>query len=240
MAFIAAGKSDVGITRKANQDSFLMLPKQAVYAVADGMGGHAGGGQASAIAIDVIRHALIDALDINRERVNATLAMANEMILEEAARKGWEGMGTTCALAFLSDSAWEVAHIGDSRVYVVKDKGIYSLTKDHSLVAELLANGSISADEARTHPHRNILTNALGGQEYMRIEWNSISIDSADYLLICSDGLHNMISDDEIVNIILAPGLSLDQKTTRLVDFANIRGGFDNITVILIGKGDGK
>ena len=239
MAFNVSGKSDIGITRKGNQDSFLILPDHSVYAVADGMGGHAGGGQASAIAIDAIREAFTEAKIITRELADRVLDAANRMILEQAARNNWEGMGTTFILVFLDDDTWQVANIGDSRVYVVKNREIYPLTRDHSLVAELLASGSITADEAKTHPHRNILTNALGASDGPRIEWREISADDADYLLLCSDGLHSMIDDDDILSITLTPELSVEEKTAMLIDAANKMGGYDNITVILIEKGDG-
>jgi protein phosphatase len=239
MAFNVSGKSDIGITRKGNQDSFLILPGQSVYAVSDGMGGHAGGAQASAIAIDAIRRAFARKAEITRDRANAALISANGLILDEATRNNWEGMGTTFILVYLDGLMWQVANIGDSRVYVIKNGLISPLTRDHSLVAELLANGSITPNEAKTHPHRNVLTNALGAYDGPMIEWSEISAEDVDYLLLCTDGLHSMIEDNEILDITLTPELSVDEKTALLIDAANSRGGYDNITVILIEKGDG-
>lgn len=239
MAFRASGSTDVGLARKENQDNYLLLPRQMLYAVADGMGGHAGGRQASAIAIETLQNQLENNGAINRSAVEKALADANGFILEEARQKQWQGMGTTLVLAFYAEGQWQVAHIGDSRAYVVNRKKMYAVTKDHSLVEELLANGSITQEEAKVHPHRNVLTRALGTYEDDAApDWGAVPADKTEYLLLCSDGLYNMLEEDAIQRIVTAPGLTLEEKTSRLVADANQNGGLDNITVILIEEGD--
>ncbi|MDR0469792.1 MAG: Stp1/IreP family PP2C-type Ser/Thr phosphatase [Peptococcaceae bacterium] len=239
MALRAAGRTDVGLVRKENQDSFLVLEQQAAYAVADGMGGHAGGKQASVITIDTLRWELENMQALDRTRVEKALATANARITKKATEKNWDGMGTTLVLAYHAAGEWNIAHIGDSRAYMVNDKGIYALTKDHSLVGELLANGSITMEEAKVHPHRNILTRALGAGGDPIPEWNAIPANEAAYLLLCSDGLYNMVDDEAIRQLIIDPGWTLDEKANRLVDEAKHQGGVDNITVILIAEEGG-
>jgi len=240
MAFQAAARTDVGLIRKENQDNYLILPRQMVYAVADGMGGHAGGREASEITVGALRHALEQTEEIREEDVEAALAAADALIQEEADKNHWEGMGTTLVLAFLSGGQWKVAHIGDSRAYVITPEVIYTLTKDHSLVEELLARGSITEEEAMVHPHRHVLTRALGVNSDPIPEWSRIEAEGAAYLLLCTDGLYNLVEAGRIKDIVLSPALTLDDKAVGLVDEANRNGGSDNITVILIGKENGR
>ena len=146
-------------------------------------------------------------------------------------------MGTTLTLAFLQEGLWQVVHIGDSRAYVITEQGISPLTQDHSLVGELLAQGSITKDEAQNHPHRNILTRALGSEAEVLPDWNQVAADQFEYLLLCTDGLYNLVSETEILTIVLDQDSSVEEKTNTLVELAKSRGGFDNITVILIKQG---
>ncbi len=240
MTFRSAGKTDVGLVRKENQDNFLVLPAQVAYAVADGMGGHAGGRQASTITIDVLQQELAGLESLDQAGVEKALALANTRILEEAKEKMLEGMGTTLVLAFYCDGNWLVIHVGDSRAYVINQKGIYSLTKDHSLVGELLAQGSITPEEARVHPHRNILTRALGGDEHVQPEWSQVPVTEAEYLLLCTDGLYNMVEEERMHALIMAADLTLEEKVTLLIEEAKDRGGLDNITAILIAEEAGQ
>ncbi|MCL1804900.1 MAG: Stp1/IreP family PP2C-type Ser/Thr phosphatase [Clostridiales bacterium] len=239
MAFRAAGITDAGLARKENQDSLLVLPQRMVYAVADGMGGHAGGRQASAIAVEALERELGRDGAVDEARVEKALAAAGAGILKEAKEKRWDGMGTTLVLAFCVGSRWHVAHIGDSRAYVINSGGVYALTRDHSLVGELLARGSITPEEAKTHPHRNVLTRALGADGDYRPEWNEVGVEEAEYLLLCSDGLYNMVEPEKMRDVVLAPGRTPEEKAGELVEEANRRGGLDNITVILIAKEGG-
>ena len=239
MAFRAAGKTDAGLMRKENQDSFLVLPDRMVYAIADGMGGHAGGKQASAIAVEILARELGRDGTIDEDKVDKALETANALILKEASDKQWEGMGTTLVLAFCAEGVWRVAHIGDSRAYVVNKGVIYALTRDHSIVGELLAQGKITREEAKGHPHRNILTRALGADGDPKPEWSQVEASDAEYLLLCSDGLYNMVEEGRIHEIVLSSSQTPDEKVDRLIMEANRQGGQDNITVILIAGGDG-
>ena len=250
MTVRAVGRTDVGLARKENQDNFLILPALSVYAVADGMGGHAGGGQASAIAVEALRRALhgggasgaVDrgaAYAVDEAGVEDALALANAMIMAEADKMKWAGMGTTLVLAYPAGDRWMVAHIGDSRAYVVSRDRIYALTKDHSLVEELLSRGSITQEEAKVHPHRHVLTRALGTEADKKPTWSSVAAAEAPYLLLCTDGLYNMLEEETMQRIVVAPDLTLEEKADRLVEEANAMGGLDNITVILIAEEDG-
>ncbi|MDR1194793.1 MAG: Stp1/IreP family PP2C-type Ser/Thr phosphatase [Peptococcaceae bacterium] len=233
MRFAAVGKTDIGLARKENQDNFLLLPTQGIYAVADGMGGHAGGRQASAIAIEALGQELSRLPALDRENVEAALARVNDRILTMAKELGLEGMGTTLVLAFYQAERWQVAHIGDSRAYAIEAAGIRALTQDHSVVSELLAHGSITPEAAKVHPHRNVLTRALGTPEDFQPDWNQAPAAAA-YLLLCTDGLYKMVEEDEICRIVTAAGLSLEEKAGRLIEAAKDGGGLDNITAILI------
>ena len=234
MAYRAAGKTDMGLIRKENQDNCLVLAARKLYVIADGMGGHAGGRQASAITVETLRRELDNEEALNEASIEKALAMVNAGILEAAVCNRWEGMGTTLVLAFFAEGQWKVAHIGDSRAYVINEREIYALTRDHSLVGELLANGSITLEEAKVHPHRNVLTRALGVSGDPKPEWNYTAADNGSFLLLCSDGLYNMVDKEAIQGIVVAPDLSLEEKTGRLVEEANRLGGLDNTTVILI------
>ncbi|MEA4892366.1 MAG: protein phosphatase 2C domain-containing protein [Peptococcaceae bacterium] len=236
MAYIAAGNTDVGLARKENQDNFLILPDEKVYAVADGMGGHAGGRLASAITVEVLRECLTGLEKISRDTVEKALVSANEKILQTGQDKRMKGMGTTLVLTFFEEASglWQIVHIGDSRAYVITEAEIYSLTRDHSLVGELLAQGSITAQEAKNHPHRHILTRALGMPGGPGGEWTEIAAAKAPRLLLCTDGLYNMLETEEIQSLALLPGRSPAEKALELIEAAKEQGGLDNITVILI------
>ena len=257
MALRAAGKTDVGLVRHENQDNFLVLQQQKLYAVADGMGGHAGGKRASEITVEVLQYKLggaapessaakagenagndgSDKARIDKARVDMALAAANSMILEESREKQFDGMGTTLVLAFPADGFWHIAHIGDSRAYAFGGGAIRPLTKDHSLVEELLAQGSITPEEAKDHPHRNILTRALGVGDKPETEWGSIPVSEAEYLLLCSDGLYNMVDEDKMCSIVVSESLTLEGKTEALIEEAKRQGGYDNITAVIVARG---
>ena len=236
MGFRGVGATDVGLVRKENQDSYLLLPEQEVYVIADGMGGYAGGKQASAIAVDTFRTRLASGGVMEQKRIEEAVAEANHRILEEAQRNHWDGMGTTFVLAWLSEGLWKVAHIGDSRAYVIGENSMYALTRDHSLVEELVANGSISKEEAKTHPHRNVLTKALGTFPTIQAEWGSVPAEFIGYLLLCTDGLYNMLDEEILYQTVTDKNLSIEDKVALLIGEANQQGGTDNITVILLEK----
>lgn len=235
--------SDIGKTRTVNQDlyyysEFKELP---LYVVADGMGGHNGGETASYLAVKTITEMVKVSKDdiINNEiQVPKFLSNmfdnANKTIFDEGnANKGLQGMGTTLTAMCFIDKSVVIGHVGDSRAYLFKEDKIVQLTKDHSLVAELVRNGSISEDEAKEHPQRHIITRAVGTDVDLKYDMFEREVESGDVYLLCSDGLTNMLSDQEISNVIKEIN-DPQEVCERLVNMANQSGGDDNITVLIV------
>jgi PPM family protein phosphatase len=240
-----AGLSDVGCLRPNNEDSFAYWEparseqfKQTgrLVIVADGMGGHEGGQQASRIAVETVKEVYSDgSVDNPRDRLLAGLHAAHQHILLYGQKHPLlQGLGTTCTAFALVGKALYFAHIGDSRLYLLRDSKIQRLTHDHSYVGRLMDHGIIGTAEAAVHPHRNILLKALGvGAE---IEPDSpeqpVALQNADILLLCTDGLWSVVSEDEMRGIVVSGTLS--QACQALVDKAKEQGGPDNITVQLV------
>lgn len=223
-------RTDRGSVRSSNQDAFGI--RENLYLVADGMGGHRGGEVASRVAVEEI----LAAADIRDPLtgIRAGFAAANQAIRDHAASNAeCEGMGTTVAALILSGEAAYLAHIGDSRIYRHRGQTLELLTRDHSLVEEMVRQGTLSAEDARVHPQRSILTRALGTTEVPRVEYAEIDLAKGDIFLLCTDGLTVELTDDEIGLIL---GLAVDPaaKAERLVSRANERGGVDNITVVVV------
>lgn len=229
--------TDIGLVRKANEDKYLTDQNRGLFAVADGMGGHEAGERASTIAIKTLDAFLTKDL-INSKKGESlcdVIQKANELIYQESQLKnGCSGMGTTITTALFLDNRLYIAHIGDSRAYLIRDNSISLLTKDHSLVGELLRHGELTEKEASNHPHRNILTRALGTEPKVEIDLNEFEIVSGDRLLLCTDGLYNLVSDQEIISEIATNGNNMKKTVNQLVKKALDRGGMDNITVVLI------
>jgi PPM family protein phosphatase len=234
---VAHARTDVGQWRPANEDSHVVLEESAVFAVADGMGGHAAGEIASRIAVDTVS-ALIDSrfqdshqlLDLLQRVVN----QANNAIAQAAlATPEHAGMGTTLTvLGFDTDgNAAAFAHVGDSRLYHLRAGRLQQVTRDHTWVQEQVNHGRLTAEQARSHPMSSMLTRALGTQEEVEIESGFIHPESGDVFLLCSDGLTNMITDDEIAAILQNPP---PIATQQLIDRANEEGGRDNITALVV------
>lgn len=198
----------------------------AVLIVADGMGGHVAGEVASRLAVNTAASTEKDAV--------ARVKAANKAIREEVAREpGLEGMGTTMTLASLEEGgSARLAHVGDSRAYLLRSGELRQLTEDHTVAAEYVAQGQISPDDAAAHPQRHMLTRTLGLTPGIQVDEVSIDLESGDRLLLCSDGLTEMIPDDRIAEI-LGEG-SPDEAVWELVESANEEGGVDNITVIVV------
>lgn len=225
--------SDVGLVRKENEDNYLVSVQRGLFVVADGMGGHMGGQMASSIAINVLDKEIWDLENQEPLKVlSEAMIKANDMILSHAQNEQYYGMGTTVTAAILKENMLNIAHIGDSRAYLFRQGTLTLLTKDHSLVNELFQNGSLTQEEAQNHPQRNILTRALGTNK-AQIDLLTIPVTAGDFLLLCTDGLHNHISGSEL-ELILSQDLSLNEKVQNMVNMALERGGTDNITVILI------
>ncbi len=239
------GCTDIGTARKNNQDTFRINETDSCcYAVVcDGMGGANGGSTASALAADVFARTLHSKLkkkkipltsgDLRRIMINA-LEEANRAVFELASSDAeLEGMGTTL-VAFLDikDGKTAVINIGDSRIYALKDGKLSQISKDHSFVQYLIDSGAITREEAKNHPNRNIILRAVGISE--EAEGDIFFVDGYDLLLMCTDGLTNILTEDEIIAL-LCDETDMDSKCRNLVSLANSKGAGDNITVVIYG-----
>jgi protein phosphatase len=222
--------TDKGRIREQNEDAYGF--RENIFVVADGMGGHQAGEIASAIAVETILAANFTTA-IETELYQA-IQKANDSILAAVDQHPeLDGMGTTVAVLVVRMAMVYLAHVGDSRIYHYSKQRLVQLTQDHSLVAELVKNGEISASEAKHHPQRNILTQALGSKGEIRSEFQTIACSLGDKFLICSDGLSGIVDEATIAAV-----LQLDQEpqllAEKLVNLANEQGGNDNITVIIV------
>ncbi len=222
-------RTDVGCVREHNEDSLVVAPP--LYVVCDGMGGHAAGEVASEIAVDVIaerapRHP--DAEALGRAVEEANLAIVR------AAREGVgrEGMGTTCTAAMLENERLVIAQVGDSRAYLLHKGRLQQLTRDHSLMTDLIEAGKITPEEARVHPQRSVITRALGSDPRTTPDLFEINVETGDRLLLCSDGLSGMVEDDEIESL-MARTSDPQRCAALLVNEAIAHGGYDNVTVVV-------
>lgn len=225
--------TDPGILRKKNEDA--CLAKNNIFAVADGMGGHKAGEIASQIALSSIEKSLSGARKDNpSETLILSIKDANEAISKKSMKniKQW-GMGTTLTLILFKEDNYFIGHIGDSRAYLLRENNLIQLTKDHSLVADLVKKKYLSKEEARAFPHRNIITRALGATPDIEIDISSGKTKKEDRFLLCTDGLTEMLKDEEIKQIIESEK-SLSTICEKLIATANQYGGKDNITVVLI------
>jgi len=232
----AGNATSVGQVRSINQDSFLAVPEANLYGVADGIGGNQGGEVASALAVEVIaQHAEVGTLDALVDRVR----VANRRIFEQAgADPRLLGMGTTFVglqLVTGADGGDEIGwvNVGDSRLYLLRDDDIIQLSQDHSLVEELVRDGQITPEEARVHPQRNIITRSLGVDIDVRADVGTVTPFTGDRFLMCSDGLSNEVSSDQMASV-LRRLADPDEAAAELVRLANEHGGRDNITVVIV------
>jgi protein phosphatase len=239
-----ASLSDRGRVRSNNEDSAgYFVPegteeleeRGAVFVVADGMGGHRGGEIASRIAVrTILAFYTADSSGDRSEALARAFHEANETIIQEAvADSTLFGMGTTCtALALQSGRAY-VAHVGDSRCYLLRDGTIRQLTSDHSIVGEMVRSGILSDEDARNHPRRNVITRSLGAQPELSTETpESLALRPGDTFLLCSDGLTGYLADDELAAVLAAH--SPEEAGKKMIKMANEHGGRDNITVQVV------
>lgn len=226
--------SDIGLVRKTNEDNHLVQEEKGLFIVADGMGGHKGGQLASALAIQTIDRFLQSEEKFENKGVALCLAFkaANAKIFREATVSENQGMGTTVTAVKIFNSKAYIAHIGDSRAYLIRNNQIKLITNDHSLVGELLRSGEITQEEALIHPHRNVLIRALGTELDVDVDLTELELVSNDILLLCTDGLSNLVRDEEILKIITQH--RVNEGAQYLVQRALDLGGLDNITVILV------
>ncbi|MHB0885231.1 MAG: Stp1/IreP family PP2C-type Ser/Thr phosphatase [Bacillota bacterium] len=241
-------RTDIGLVRQANQDSYHVGPVgnrgYFLLAVADGMGGYAGGEVASRLAIESIGQAIAgpgpwdaDPVDPSsiREALVRAFEQANERVFQAAEHlPEYRGMGTTLTAILIPPGPGRpvvLCHVGDSRAYRLSDGRARQLTDDHSFVGELLKNGDLTEAEAMTHPHRNILTKALGTDDHLPVDSGTIEAVGGDTFVICSDGLSSLVAQDEVAAAINASD-DLQAALDQLVELAKKRGGPDNITVV--------
>ncbi|HJX32409.1 MAG TPA: Stp1/IreP family PP2C-type Ser/Thr phosphatase [Thermodesulfobacteriota bacterium] len=241
-----SAKSDLGLKRKVNEDSFLADENIGLFMVLDGIGGHLAGEVASKLGLNTIKKNVIrsiknkplaDNQNLSREVqiLNESLMLANQVIYEAAnSQPEYFGMGTTVASLLLGRENIAIAHVGDSRIYLIRENSIERLTEDHSLVMEQFKRGIISAQEAEKSEMKNIITRALGAEELLTPTVDELIPFNNDLFLICSDGLTDLVTDDELLEIILKSRHVLDQAAQNLIDKANEKGGKDNITAILV------
>lgn len=249
MAIESHSVSDVGLKRPINEDSYCSNDEEGLYVVADGMGGHAHGEIASRIAVQTIEdfikltsgdqeitwpYGIDEGLSLNSNRLKTSIRFANQKLLEHTEREtDCEGMATTIVAVLVEDDVADIAHVGDSRAYLIRDGEIQCLTSDHSWVNEQVMSGVIDSDQARNHPLRNVVTRALGGRPELDVDVQTLGLQPGDRILLCSDGLTTMLEDDEILQILLDDGGTVEQAQ-RLVEAANRNGGEDNTTTILL------
>ncbi len=250
----ACGKTDIGLKRQRNEDSYAVEPDFGLFVVADGMGGHAGGDMASGMAIETVRAFIKKALSdseitwpfgvdhsVPREIniISSGMRLANKHIFSES-----KGMGTTMVVLLIKDNKAYICHVGDSRIYRIRDRMIAQLTEDHSLVADEIRRGTITKEQARNYSLRHVVTRAIGVGPDVKCDCTVEDVVSEDMFLLCSDGLSGMLEDSEILNIINNPpsppfteggqGGGIEECCERLIKRANEKGGDDNITAILV------
>src|SRR5262250_1423237 len=244
----AFGITDVGRKRKHNEDAYALDPAEGFFVVADGMGGHAAGEVAAKITVETIGEFIAATrqkeeatwpfkynheLHFNSNRLAVAIEKANERVMAAVAAQPWlKGMGTTVVAGLLNEKILSLAHVGDSRAYLLRDKQLSCLTDDHSWVHEQVAAGILTEEEAKSHPLKNVVTRALGGGPSVSPDLREMVFSPGDRFLFCSDGLTTLLSDEEIRDAVAAQE---DPQTlcNELVELANEKGGVDNITVVV-------
>lgn len=248
MELTACGLTDVGQVRSHNEDAILLEPSLNLYAVADGMGGHKGGEFASKICLDTLKDyltraaqgqaPLVGELDSAHsdavKLLGSAVSFANRAVFEAAgAKPEWRGMGTTLVALTVVGHRVAIAHVGDSRAYLLRNNHFEQLTQDHSWIEEQVRAGLMTRDEALFAKGRNVLTRAIGQEATVKVDLGELELQAGDRLLLCSDGLYGMVADEEIAALISAAGSS-EAACRELVACANGRGGRDNISVLLL------
>lgn len=241
---IPAAITDTGCERDLNEDRYAMIesPSGTAWLVCDGMGGQAGGELAAQIAIDAIRRDLENRPARKAgDAIERAVAEANRIIVLRRQNQAFSGMGTTLVSAIFQGADVTIAHIGDSRAYLIRDSVIQQLTTDHTYVQQLVDKGEIQPEEALSHPQAHILTRAIGSEPVLKLDtrrfwlWEVSEEEPKDYILLCSDGLYSLISEEEMASLISSK--SPQQACAEMVEIAKRRGGYDNITLAIIPLG---
>ncbi|MGA7991651.1 MAG: Stp1/IreP family PP2C-type Ser/Thr phosphatase [Thermoanaerobaculia bacterium] len=249
MLVSAFGLTDVGRKRRHNEDAYLIDEERGLFVVADGMGGHAAGEVASRITVESIQEYIAatgeeaesswpfgfnSRVSLEGNRLTTAVEKANDKVMRAVQnRPELKGMGTTVVAALFDADRATLVHVGDSRAYLFRDGELRRLTDDHSWVQEQVNAGILSEDEAKSHPLKNVVTRALGGAAHVSVDLIEVPVRTGDRYLLCSDGLTGMLADEEIFEH-FKPGGSLESTARALVEVANVRGGVDNITAILV------
>lgn len=239
----AAGKSDIGKVRSTNQDAYHIgsfSPDAAWSVVCDGMGGANAGNVASLVAVGAISANMDRNYDPNKPNssihslITTAVINANALVFQKSKQSpDLAGMGTTVVLTVIKDDMAYIAHVGDSRAYHIKNAEIKQITKDHTMVQYLIENGEITAEEAKDHPKKHLITRAVGVEETVSVDYNEFEIEKKDKVLVCSDGLTNLVNEEEILSVV-SENSSLSDTVDALIALANERGGNDNITVVVM------
>lgn len=232
--------TNIGRKRKLNQD-YVYTSEKAVghlpnlFIVADGMGGHKAGDYASKLAVSTMVEEIAGSEERKPENLLRKAIETANTVVKRSAEKSLEleGMGTTVVAATFDDRTLSVANVGDSRLYVVGSRGIRQITRDHSWVEEMVRRGGLGREEARNHPDKNIITRAVGAEDFVKIDFFGVELEEGDMILMCTDGLTNMLDDEEI-RMILDGARDIVEKAEELVRRANENGGKDNISVVVI------
>jgi PPM family protein phosphatase len=237
-----AGMTNQGLERARNEDNYFAVTEDdlALIAVADGMGGHRAGNVASALAIAAaeklwfeIDCSNLPTVENARKLIKTLLIEANNKILDESENRSEQhGMGTTLTAGLLCSNRLTIGHVGDSRAYKINNGHISMLTKDHSLLEQLIDTGQVKPEEAGNHPQRHVLTRALGVSPDLEIDITELEIEPGSVLIFCTDGLTNMVNDNEILAM-YKENHDPEALAQSLIELANSRGGFDNITVVI-------
>lgn len=233
MKLLSSGKSDVGRKRSNNQDSILLSPDLQLFAVADGMGGHSGGEVASALAVRTLERAFAE-LKIPEVplRLREAIQLCNRMIFEQAfSNPQLQGMGTTLTASAFDGANLYIGQVGDSRLYLCRDGQLFQITEDHSQVYELLKAGLIQEDQLHS-VQRNVITRSVGYERHVVVDMFTRQAQAGDRYLLCSDGLSGMVSGEQIAQILT--NFDVDRAAFNLVELANINGGEDNISAIVL------
>ncbi|MFY9568115.1 MAG: Stp1/IreP family PP2C-type Ser/Thr phosphatase [Acetivibrionales bacterium] len=236
----AAG-TDKGLLRDINEDSYMIIPGCSdtfcAFVIADGLGGHNCGEIASRMAVEYIRDDFGDGGGFDCEdaggRLEELFRRVNAAVYEKSLGSAEvSGMGTTLTMAVIAGSSLTAAHVGDSRLYLIRNGAISQLTEDHSYIGELVRKGTLTKEEAENHPRKNVITRAIGSSPDLEVDIISQQIEADDIYILCTDGLTNMVSESEIADI--AAGSEPEHACAKLIEAANRQGGEDNITVIVI------
>ncbi|KKM12940.1 hypothetical protein SY88_01190 [Clostridiales bacterium PH28_bin88] len=231
----AAALTDIGLVRRRNEDHYLVDLARGLFVVADGMGGHQAGDVASRLAVETIAAWIPPAgVDNPPLMLAEAVSRANEAVYRQSrCRPDNQGMGTTVTAALVKDGILYVAHVGDSRAYLLRQGAMEAITLDHSFVGELVRRGGITEAEAMDHPQRNMLTRALGIGPLVDADMAEVPLARGDFILLCTDGLSGVVEKEEIGMVVREAG-NLQLALENLISLALAHGGSDNITVVLV------